>query len=87
MKPSTLTPLVLEKLGFSTPIDFDIKPDGLLVVVDSSGRKYSLPRKDYEDLLSEPLALPCQSQGTPARRACGPAENSPSRRGRKPKSS
>jgi len=69
LKPSTLTPQVLEKLGFSNPLDYDIKPDGLLVVVDSTGRKYSLPRKDYEDLLDAP----------------GPAENPPSKRGRKPK--
>lgn len=69
MKPSTLTPLVLEKLGFPTPLDYDIKPDGLLVVVDAAGRKYSLPRKDYESLLDAP----------------GSPENPPSKRGRKPK--
>ena len=69
MKPSTLTPLVLEKLGFSKPLDYAIKPDGLLVVVDSTGRKYSLPRKDYEILLDAP----------------GSSENPSSKRGRKPK--
>ena len=69
MKSINLTTQVLAKLGFSNPLDYDIKSDGLLVVVDAAGRKYSLPRKEYESLLDAP----------------GPAENPPSKRGRKPK--
>jgi len=69
LKSQTLSHVVLAKLGFSNPLDYDIKPDGLLVVVDSTGRKYSLPRKDYEDLLDAPAS----------------PENPPSKRGRKPK--
>lgn len=53
MKPNNLTPVVLAKLGFEKPIDFDVKPDGWLVVLDYNGQKYSLPKKDWEPSLVE----------------------------------
>ena len=44
--------MVLAKLGFPKPLDYDVKPDGSLAVVDSSGQKYVLPRKDWEGLVN-----------------------------------
>lgn len=53
MKPENLTFPVLAKLGFAHPIDYDVKSNGLLVVLDKSGRKYQLPKEDYENLLED----------------------------------
>lgn len=53
MKPENLTPDVLAKLGFSDPIDYDVKSDGLLVVIDKSGCKFKMPKLDYENLLGD----------------------------------
>ena len=43
--------MVLAKLGFPKPLDYDVKPDGSLAVVDSNGQKYVLPKKDWEGLI------------------------------------
>lgn len=51
LKPENLTPVVLAKLGYIHPIDYDVKSDGQLVVIDKTGRKFKLPKKDYENLL------------------------------------
>jgi hypothetical protein len=53
MKPEFLTTQILEKLGFSDPVDFDVKPDGELVVLDRTYQKYKFSKKDYENLLDE----------------------------------
>lgn len=53
MKPTTITPLILQKLGFPHPIDYDVKPDGTLAVIDYNGQKFVIPYKDYSALLSE----------------------------------
>ena len=58
MKPKSLTPLVLAKLGFPKPLDYDVKPDGSLAVVDSNGQKYILPKKDWEGLVNDELKRP-----------------------------
>lgn len=62
MKPQTLSPQVLAKLGFANPLSYDIKPDGLLVILDKSGRKFKLPKKDYEPLLECPVKSPARSR-------------------------
>ena len=54
MKPTTITPLILQKLGFPHPMDYDVKPDGTLAVIDSNGQKFVIPYKDYSLLLDEP---------------------------------
>jgi len=43
--------VVLAKLGFPKPLDYDVKPDGSLAVVDNNGQKYILPKKDWEGLI------------------------------------
>ena len=53
MKPSTITPIILQKLGFPHPMDYDVKPDGTLAVIDYNGQKFVIPYKDYSALLSE----------------------------------
>lgn len=53
MKPDFLTPEVLEKLGFSDPVDFDVKDDGELVVLDRTYQKYKFSKKDYGNLLDD----------------------------------
>lgn len=53
MKPSHITPLVLAKLGFPSPMDYDVKPDQSLAVIDSNGQKFVIPYKDYAALLPE----------------------------------
>ncbi len=53
MKPSRITPLVLAKLGFPSPMDYDVKPDQSLAVIDSNGQKFVIPYKDYAALLPE----------------------------------
>jgi len=44
--------VILAKLGFPKPLDYDVKPDGSLAVVDSNGQKYILPKKDWEGLVN-----------------------------------
>ncbi len=53
MKPENVTYLVLAKLGFADPVDFDVKSDGELVVLDKTCQKYKFSKKDYENLLDE----------------------------------
>jgi len=58
MKPKNLTPIVLAKLGFPRPLDYDVKLDGSLAVIDSNGQKYVLPKKDWERLVGDELKRP-----------------------------
>jgi len=53
MKPENLTPDVLAKLGFMNPKDFDVKPDGELVILDKTYQKFKFAKKDYENLLKD----------------------------------
>ena len=50
--------MVLAKLGFPKPLDYDVKPDGSLAVIDSNGQKYVLPKKDWERLVGDELKRP-----------------------------
>ena len=53
MKPTAVNAYILQKLGFPHPIDYDVKPDGSLAVIDSNGQKFVIPYKDYSLLLDE----------------------------------
>jgi len=55
VKPENVTYLVLAKLGFVDPVDFDVKSDGELVVLDRTCQKYKFAKKDYENLLEDAL--------------------------------
>ena len=63
MKPNTINANVLQKLGFPHPMDYDVKPDGALAVIDANGQKFVIPFKDYSALLSESNATTPAKKG------------------------
>ncbi len=72
MKPTTITPLILQKLGFPHPMDYDVKPDGTLAVIDYNGQKFVIPYKDYSALLSESNVTVTATKKRKASPASGP---------------
>lgn len=52
---------ILPRLVGGTPLDHDLKADGLLVVIDAQGRKVSFAPGEYQALINE--AQPAVKRG------------------------
>jgi hypothetical protein len=56
MKDKNLEKIIPKLIG-NKPMDYDLKSDGLLVVIDAEGKKRSIPPAEYWSLLNEGKAL------------------------------
>jgi len=52
MKDKTIEKII-PKLIDGKPMDYDLKPDGLLVVIDAHSKKCSFPQESYQAYIDE----------------------------------
>lgn len=62
MKNKTLEKYITKLVG-AKPMDYDIKPDGLLVVIDAQGRKRSFEAGTYQAVIAN-NSLPTRKEDT-----------------------